>query len=172
MFRGSGDQGDVARQAVEDVAQWLSMRPETEEVRRVYDDPEFQQKSIDLVWVREKFDELVEVLIDVQGDRYLDTSKYFFETVSDDEAGIPGTLVRSEADYLYYYFTRRLELHIMPMQRTREWFVAHQQEMEQRQRKMPSAGGQCTSIGCIVPQGRIISEIGQVEVIKVKLNPA
>ena len=149
------DTASVAAQAARDITRWLESDPRTLAVRNVEADPAYQRRDIDLIW-QTKGGALA---IEVKGDRYDQTGNFFFETVSNREAGTPGCFLYTEADFVYYYFVRSRQLFLLPMPATRDWFQARLAGFRETSTTTPYPGGHYTTVGRLVKTERVLNEV-------------
>ena len=121
------DANNIASQASEEITTFLLSLPTTVKVVNVEKNKLYQNVDIDLIWyVRsQKTGEIVKKTIEVKGDTYL-SKNYFFETVSNTSKNTPGCFLVTESDFLFYYFIKTKELHIMPTNEVRDWFLDNQ----------------------------------------------
>ena len=61
------------------------------------------------------------VSIELKTDTY-DSGNIFFETVSNKENNVPGCMYKSQANYLFYYFSKTKELYIFNFKEYVKWF--------------------------------------------------
>jgi hypothetical protein len=131
-------------------------------VHDVQDDPRFQHRGVDLLWERE-----AEVLgIEVKGDRQGRRGNYFFELVSNLEKDTPGCFLYSEAHLLAYVFLRERELHLLPLQPTRAWFLARKTEFPLRHTRTRIGDDGYTTVGALVPVRAVLAEVPGAERIR------
>ena len=104
----------------EEKAWWKMVNsPKTKSVLDVRKDGFFQEKDID--FLQQTVDGKVNK-IEVKSDRQAhETRNIVYETVSN---GNTGCLLRSNADYVYYYFTESNEVFLISMSALR-WYVSH-----------------------------------------------
>lgn len=86
MSYSMGEALSVAKQATVDITDWLSTRPETIQIQNVELELDFQKRDVDIVWTTQT-DEL---WLEIKGDRWHQTSNFFFETHSNLERGTSG----------------------------------------------------------------------------------
>ncbi len=152
----------AADQAAQDIEAFLRARPETIRVTNVEADPAYQQMDVDLIWETQRATYKVEIKGDRLGHR---TGNFFFETHSNRERGTPGCFLYSEADLLFYYFIETGKLYILPLPAARAWFLARQQDFEERATRTPIGKGvgekskTYTTVGRLVPVERVLKEI-------------
>ena len=157
---------DVAKTSSSELEHFLRKQKGTIDVVNVEDDKYFQEKDIDLLWIKDRNGEKVVRKIEIKGDRYHYTGNYFIETISNVNSCSPGCFLYSEADYLFYYFVFIKELHILPMERIRKWFLANQHRFELK--KLSTKINQKVvykSYGKVVPKSIVLEEVKGVKVI-------
>ena len=91
------------------------------EIHDVQADPRFQARGVDLLWATGGGLLGVEVKGDRQAAR---RGTYFFELISNLEKNTPGCFLYSTAHLLLYVFLQRLEVHLLPLPKTRSWFLS------------------------------------------------
>ncbi|WP_299510045.1 hypothetical protein [uncultured Rummeliibacillus sp.] len=145
---------NIAQLAYKDIEKYLKHFDVTDEVIDVQNDKRFQSLDIDLLWKRTVNGNKETIKIEIKGDRWHRTGNYFFETISNNNKNTPGCFMYTEADYIFYYFLEIKELHILPMPTTRNWFVLHQDDFEEKATSTPGANGQIAykTIGKLVPK--------------------
>ena len=156
------DTEGVAAQAARDVTRWLESDPQTLCVLNVEADPEYQRRDIDLVW-RTKSGPFT---VEVKGDRYDQSGNFFFETMSNQEAGTPGCFLYTEADFVHYYFVRSRQLFILPMPATRDWFKARIDRFREVSTTTPYPGGHYTTVGRLVKTDQVLKEVSSTRCVQ------
>lgn len=163
----------VARDAASAITRWLEAMPETVSVRDVADDPQYRARHIDLLWTRRTTDgTCTEESIRVRGERYGHTGEYHIEAVSGADETSPESMVATEADYLYYYFLPRAELHILPMQQMRGWLREHGAEMRQLRPPTVLDSADGVEVGRLVSRDRLLREVGGIRVVQIRPRAA
>ena len=145
----------VARRAAADITAWLLRRPDTVALVNVEDDPIYQVADVDLLWSTARRTYRIEI----KGDRLHQTGNFFLETTSNREQGTPGCFLYTEADFVFYYFVTPRLLYILPVRRTRAWFLAHLHEFAERSTRTPVAGGAYTTVGRVVPIAALVAGV-------------
>jgi hypothetical protein len=158
---------NVAKIAAEDIERFLISLKETIRVTNVEDDPVYRDKDIDLIWKWEKNGEEKTTTIEIKGDRYHYTGNYFLETISNKSKGTPGCFIYTEADYVFYYFVDKKELHVLPMPSTKEWFLKNINQFTEKETSTPFNNGN----GFYITVGRLVNrELLQNSVAGVKVR--
>lgn len=151
----------VSEEASISVQAYLRSFDETIDVISVEDDKRFQAKDVDLLWVYIKDGKTHMKKIEVKGDRYSNTGNFFIETKSNVQKDSPGCFMYTEADYIYYYFMDSRELNVMPMERSRKWFIENMDRFKEVPlRTKVGDVGHYTSLGRIVPKHVMRREAG------------
>ncbi|GAB3534054.1 hypothetical protein GCM10027443_20590 [Pontibacter brevis] len=160
----------VADKAAADIEALLRRQPDTVEVINVERDPTYREKDIDLLWRRKLDDGSIKTIrIEVKGDRWYKTGKYFFETCSNEGKGTPGCFLYTEADYVYYYFVEERELHVLPMPATRDWFKQRMADFREKKTSTPVGSGKhYVTVGRLVPRYLVAAEVAGVKVLKLR----
>jgi hypothetical protein len=149
----------VAGRASTEIEAWLREWPGTVNVENVEGDAAYQARDIDLLWTTITRDYTIEI----KADRWHETGNFFFETVSNQGRGTLGCFLYTEADFLFYYFIAPRRLYILPMPRTRAWFLPRAGEFEERQTTTPAGAGAYTTVGRLVPIDRVMTEVPGVK---------
>lgn len=153
----------VAKAGSTFIEKYLKSKPNVVDVVNVEEDPAYQKKDIDLVVHMQKGEAIETYTVEIKVDQYFDKTKnYFFETVSNDVYNTLGCFLKSEADFLFYYFPRK-EIHIFALDPAREWFMAHKDEFEERWVQNQNY----RTKGSLVPRKQFI-ENNEVKVVKIK----
>ena len=99
--------------------------------------------------------------VEIKGDRYAHTGNFFIETVSNREKNTPGCFMYTEADFIYYYFVDTKELNVMPVEKSRNWFVKNMHKFEEKMLSTKVGDvGYYTSLGRLVPKKVMRNEVG------------
>lgn len=146
---------EVAKLATADICAWLCSQPKTIKVVNVEDNPDYQHRDIDLIWVTQTGD----ILVEVKGDRWNRTNNFFFETHSNLEKGTPGCFMYTEADWLFYYFINTRLLYKSPMPKTRDWFGITMNRFRERSTTTPVENSHYTTVGRLVPITTVMLEV-------------
>jgi hypothetical protein len=145
----------IAENASEEIETFLLSLPDTVKVVNVEKDRNYQSLDIDLLWyVRSrKTGKIIKKTVEIKGDRYYHTGNYFFETVSNTTKNTPGCFLITEADFVFYYFVDQKELHILPTEETRKWFLDNLHRFKEAKTSTSSSKGLLyTSLGRKVPR--------------------
>jgi len=164
-----GEGNRVAKQASKDIADWLSKKPETIDVKNVEDDHYYREKDIDLIYkYRNKLNNEVKTTIEIKGDRWHWTGNYFLETISNEQKNTPGCFMYSEAEFLFYYFVEIRELHIIPMLPARKWFVVNMKSFIEKKTMTPLVNGShYNTVGRLVPKKSLQLAIKNIKIINI-----
>lgn len=160
---------NVANLASEEIENFLLNIENTIDVINVEDDKYFQKKDIDLLWIKKnKKNRKVVRKIEIKGDRYHYTGNFFIETISNANKCSPGCFLYSEADYFFYYFIYTKELYILPLEKTRNWFLKNQYrfELKKLSTSVEGKGIIYKSYGKTVPIKIVLKEVEGVKLIK------
>ncbi|MDX8044611.1 hypothetical protein SH601_01310 [Gracilibacillus sp. S3-1-1] len=160
----------VAKKASNDIEQFLYSKAETVEVLNVEDDGAYQAIDIDLIWKwKNNRGEIRTTTIEIKGDRYYGTGNYFLETVSNKSKGTPGCFIYTQADYVLYYFVGPMELHVLPMPDTRNWFIDNINKFKERETSTPVGNGDFyITVGRLVPRLELQEAVNGVKIISLK----
>lgn len=125
-------------------------------------DPRFQHRGVDLLW-----DTGGEVLgVEVKGDRHRTGANYFLELISNAEKDTPGCFLYSEAAWLVYVFVHRREVHLLPLQAAREWFLPRAKDFALRHTRTRIGQTHYTTVGALVPVRELLEGVPTAERIK------
>jgi hypothetical protein len=139
----------AAERAVSVARTVLAFEDAGSEVYDVQEDPRFQARGIDLLWARTGGALLG---VEVKGDRQATRrGTYFFELVSNVEKRTPGCFLYSSAEVLLYVFLQALEVHRLPVQETRAWFLESAGRYPVRHTRTQLGPEGYTTLGAVVP---------------------
>lgn len=156
----------AAERAVRAVGGFLREDVPGSRVHDVQSDPRFQHRGVDLLWEQPEGRVLgVEVKGDRQGYR---RGNYFFELVSNVEKNSPGCFLYSTADLLAYVFLERLELHLLPLKPTREFFLPRAKDYALKHTRTQLGPEHYTTVGAIVPTKDVLASVEGARVLRVK----
>ena len=136
----------IGHQGEQFVKQWiLDLHPNVSSITDVSDDKFYQKQDVDFVvdFINGK-----QVTIEIKTDTYK-TGNMFFETISNEEYQTKGCLMKTNADFLFYYFPNYQNgvLYIFKMKAFRKFVLDNLSHF--RQRRVTNTTH--TSIGYIVP---------------------
>jgi len=146
----------AAERAVQLARAYLAYRAPGSRVHDVQGDPRFQHRGVDLLWEVDG-----QVLgVEVKGDRQPRRTTYFLEVISNLEKQTPGCFLYSEADAFVYVFLGQGEVHHLPLQKARSWFLAQPSGTFQVKHTHTRIGGDLyTTVGAVVPVERLLAEV-------------
>lgn len=153
---------EAAKQAAEELENWLRGLPQTLDVINVENNPVWQERDVDLLWHTKKNRYRVEI----KGDRWHQTGNFFFETDSNKEKGTPGCFMYTEADLLFYYFIGIKTLYILPMPLIRDWFKPRIEQFKQRSTTTPAGETHYTTVGRLVPIKHVLAAHPDLTVVR------
>ncbi len=160
----------VTHDAIRRVMEWLGQRPGTAAVSDVRSLPECQSKMVDIIWSQCDADGVyADVSICVRGDLYGYPGEYRLEMAPDGD-GVAG--ISTAADYLYYCFLRRGELHILPLAPVRRWVQANAAEMMEPAMPTLTVPDGGVQVGRLVSRERLLKDIGGISVVELKPRAA
>lgn len=160
----------VANRGAQDIENWLRSFKCTLEVINVENEPEYQARDIDLIWVYCLEGIIQRKTIEIKADTYYGTGNYFFETISNEGKGTPGCFLYTAADLVYYYFVEEKELHVLPMPATRNWFLSRLQQFKEKKTSTPIRRNRdfYVTVGRLVPRTLVSKEVPGVKVFNLK----
>jgi len=142
----------VFERAIKDLTTWLGSLPQTLKLENVVNNADYQKKGVALLLTTDKG----EFKLAISGDKWHKTGNFFFETYSNKEENKPSIFVCGEADWLLYYFITPKTLYMLPMPKTRDWFLANRERFKER------STNNSTTVGYLVPIETVIQEIKEV----------
>lgn len=149
------------------VTSLLRSRPETREVRNVEEDPECQVRGYDLVWIYARPDGAVDhTRIEVKWDRYPQTGNFAFETLSVVEENVPGCFLTSTADEWWYGFPAIGTIYVLPLARTRAWFLARGAHYPRKVTSSWDGNRRWHTEFALSPIRDVLAAIPKIEVVK------
>ncbi len=92
------------------------------------------------------------------------TGNFFFETISNKEKNTLGCFLKTQADFLFYYFVEPRMLYILHMPRTRGWFEENMGRFEEREAATPVGKDHYITVGRIVPIEIVLAEVRGVKI--------
>lgn len=157
---------DVAERASTEIEKYLRTLECTIDVINVEGEPTYQVRDIDMIWVFiDRHGNERKMTIEVKGDRWEKTGNYFFETISNKTKGTPGCFLYTEADYIYYYFINTRELHRIPVEKTRNWFLQKMDEFKEKETSTPVGNGRYyITVGRLVPKSIVQKAIPEIKI--------
>ena len=148
--RGAADRAVAVARA------FLLAQDADSELHDVQADPRFQARGVDLLWATRG--ELLGV--EVKGDRQAARrGTYFFEVISNVEKNTPGCFLYSTAHLLVFVFLQRLEVHVLPLQATRKWFLSCAAHYPLRHTTTRLGAEGYTSVGALVPVRDVLRNV-------------
>src|SRR6185436_694698 len=118
-------------------------------IHDVQDDPRFRHLGIDLLW--EAPGEQRVVGVEVKGDRHGRRGNYFFELISNLEKDTPGCFLYSTADVILYAFLQQQEVHELPLEPLRSWFLTNATQYRTAHTRTKTGPSHYTTVGALVP---------------------
>jgi len=145
--------GEVAKQAKNDITEWLQSLPQTLKVEQVENNFDDRKMGIDLLLTTTNGYFQLGIL----GDRWHESGNFYFQTYSNKEREKQSIFMSAEIDWLLYYFIIPRTLYMLPMPKTRDWFVANIERFSERStnKENPSY----TRKGRLVPIEIVIQEV-------------
>ncbi len=123
------DQKELGERGVFHILEWLYTLSNTVGVWDVQDDKEYQEKDIDLLWTVEPGDK--EYTIEVKTDTYK-SGNFFFETVSNVSKNTLGCFLKTEADFIFYYFIEMGQLFVLNTGAIQKWFLENKSRYNEK----------------------------------------
>lgn len=136
----------IGHQGEQFVKQWiLELHPNVNSITDVSEDKFYQKQDIDFVV---DFTSGKQATVEIKTDTYK-TGNMFFETISNEEYQTKGCLMKTNADFLFYYFSNYQNgvLYIFKMKAFRKFVLDNLPHF--RERRVTNTTH--TSIGYIVP---------------------
>lgn len=88
------------------------------------DDKEFQEKDIDFRFINNQNKDDIR-LVEIKCDSYI-SGNIFIETISNNSKGTLGCILKTESDYLFYYFRRWGRLYIFKTEPLKQWTLKNE----------------------------------------------
>jgi hypothetical protein len=155
----------VADEGTEHITDYLKYFSQIVEVINVEKVEFYQEKDIDLLAIKIEDSKEKIIRIEIKVDRHHESPNFFFETTSNNLKETEGCFMYSEADLLFYYFINTHRLYILPMEKTRAWFIENQNRFEDGACKSEVGnGGTYGSLGKKVPRSIVVDEVEGVVV--------
>lgn len=128
----------VEKEWIPHIISFLEKSVNTIKIIDVRNDLKYRKKDIDLLWIREKENKIVETKIEIKIDRNFKTGNYFFETKSNVEKHTEGCFLYSEADLFFYYFVnfekkKGIELVVFDLNEVRKFVINNIEKFKTRQ---------------------------------------
>jgi hypothetical protein len=156
-----GERTEVAKQAANEIETWLWKFKITMDVVNVENDKKYQGMDVDLLWKTTLGDKTIEI----KGDTYHQTGNFFLETYSNKERNTPGCFMYTEAQLIYYYFVIIKKLYVLPMPKTRLWFLGHADEFSEKPTQTIVGNGvYYTTVGRLVPIKTLLQNVDGVKI--------
>lgn len=148
--------GGVAKQAKNDITEWLESLPQTLKVENLENNFDYQKMGIDLLLTTTNGN----FKLGIVGDRWHKSGNFYFQTYSNKERGKPSRFMSAEIDWLLYYFIIPRTLYMLPMPKTRDWFVANIEGFSESSTNNTTKENQSyTTKGSLVPIEIVIQEV-------------
>ena len=153
----------VAKQAATEIEAWLRLKQNSIAVTNVEDRPEYQSQDVDLIWKTTKR----EIGVEIKSDTYSGDRNFFLETISNKEKGTPGSFLYTSADYVFYYFVKPKKLFVLPMPKTREWFLKNMRDFREAVTETDVGNGEYyTTVGRLVPISVLMQNVNGVRLFQ------
>ncbi|MGK7902652.1 MAG: nuclease-related domain-containing protein [Hormoscilla sp.] len=148
--------GGVAKQAKNDITEWLKSLPQTLKVENVENNFNYQKMGIDLLLTTTNG----YFKLGIVGDRWHKSGNFYFQTYSNKNLEKQSIFMSAEIDWLLYYFIIPRTLYMLPMPKTRDWFVANIERFSERSTNSTAKENQSyTRKGRLVPIEIVIQEV-------------
>ncbi|PKM78526.1 MAG: hypothetical protein CVU90_01965 [Firmicutes bacterium HGW-Firmicutes-15] len=140
-----------------DVNDWLQTLPGIANIEDVSDNKFYQDMDIDLFI---DLEDGQEIAIEIKTDSLYKTGNFFLETISNDYYGTAGCIVKTQSDYVFYYYPGPGKLYVLPTLALQQWISDNQHRYTPKKTKLPGNLGQYYSIGLCVPREVLMNEVG------------
>ncbi len=131
-----------------DIICWLWSHSQTRQLENVDSHKNFQKKHVDLIWTTNSRD----YYLHIQSDLSLVLDNFYFEIYRNWSKGEGSSFMKTEADWLLYYFVMHQVLYWLPMPMTRKWFFPRIAHFRRKATKSSTSGAdQLTTEGYLVP---------------------
>lgn len=161
------DVSTTADQSTQDITEYL--RREGWVVKNVEQEKYFQTLDVDLIILKKlpPNQSPSAYMIEIKGDTYYNTNNYFVETISNMTTKTLGCFLITKSDYIFYYFPKEKELHIIPTKEAQQYVLAHQHEFKKRNPSTTDSKGKhwYYSEGLLIPRKTMQKQV-DIKVIK------
>lgn len=132
------------------ILKYLRNHPKIKKVKDVSKIAEFRDIDIDYCV---EFITGKKSTIELKTDTYT-SGNIFYETMSNMECNVPGCMVKSQAEFLFYYFTKTHELYIIKFAEYKIWFEENKPHFTRKLLKNinKQRNGKYTSEGYTIPK--------------------
>lgn len=158
-FTQTDTNGGVAKQAKNEITEWLQSLPQTWKVENVENNLNYQKMGIDLLLTTTNG----YFQLGIVGDRWHQSGNFYFQTYSNKEREKPSIFMSAEIDWLLYYFIIPRTLYMLPMPKTRDWFVANIERFSEGSTNSTAKNQSYTRKGRLVPIEIVIQEVKGVK---------
>lgn len=155
----------IAKQSAQDIEDFLKSCAGTLAIINVEENKKYQKEDVDLILVDDSNTVIRTTKIEIKGDRWHHTGNYFFEVISNKQKGTEGCFLYTQSDYIFYYFVKQKELHILPTAKTREWFLQNKNRFRARECTSLVGEDSYNTVGYLVPRSIVLEEVEGTKVI-------
>lgn len=142
------------------ITKWLENREDVSEVIDVSGDKFYQSLDIDLIVNKTDGSSYT---VEIKTDTYV-TGNLFFEVISNEQRQTERCLMKSDAQFLFYYFLKTKTLYILKMKKFRQFVLDRMDILKEKRVKNKLF----TSRGFLVPLSLIEAEMKPLK--KIQLN--
>lgn len=114
-------QNSIASKASSEIYTFLKNRKNVIDVINIEKNKKFQCNGVDLLCFKREVSTIKTQSIEIKADTHSNTNKYFLEVVGNDSTGVPGGMIYTRADYIFYYFKGIKELHVIERIPLQKW---------------------------------------------------
>ncbi|XTR39316.1 hypothetical protein ACQQ2T_15520 (plasmid) [Paraclostridium tenue] len=114
-------QNSIASKASSEIYTFLKNRKNVIDVINIERNRNFQCNGVDLLCFKKELNTIKTQSIEIKADTHSNTNKYFLEVVGNDSTGVPGGIIYTIADYIFYYFIGIKELHVIERIYLQQW---------------------------------------------------
>ena len=114
-------QNSIASKASSEIYTFLKNRKNVIDVINIERNRNFQCNGVDLICFKKELNTIKAQSIEIKADAHFNTNKYFLEVVGNDSKGVPGGIIYTIADYIFYYFIGIKELHVIERIHLQHW---------------------------------------------------
>ena len=123
---GFHQQDKQAKGASQEITEYLEARGFV--VKNVEDSWIYQKMDIDLL----AFKDGRIYWIEIKADSYYKTGNYFAESISNSNTNSLGCWFKTKSHFIFYYFTKEKELHIINTIQAQNWTTSHKKSLKTR----------------------------------------
>lgn len=146
---------EVEGRGMEELKCFLRKSPTVLEIVDTSNIKDYWKMGVDLIIKYQKKENLIEVKVEQSSQ----TGNFYIETISNNTKRSQGWLYTTQSNYIYYYFLDTKELHVLHVEKFREWFNNNMNRFPAVSVKTHVGTGFYYSIGKLVNRDLVKSEL-------------